>query len=282
MNYRHIYHAGNFADVMKHVVLIAIIEQLQQKATPYCVIDTHAGAGFYNLSAEDALKTKEYAGGILRVIAAEGKDRLIRQYLACVHAINNQLSGPGYSSLHYYPGSPLIAQYFARPNDRLIASELEPNAYQVLRKALSAHQKAAVHHMDGFLGLKAFLPPKEHRGLILIDPSYENPEEFTHIARSLPLALKRFATGIYAIWYPIKDKQQTRNFHQVLKQNINKQILIAEITIYPDLPQHLNGCGMAIINPPWQLEKELSTIWPWLWGTLSIQGQGAHHLYLLK
>jgi len=282
MNYRHLYHAGNFADVMKHIILVAIIEQLQQKATPYCCIDTHAGSGYYDLFSDSAAKNKEFAGGILKVIKQDNPPRLIKHYLNCIHAINNRLTGAKFSSLHYYPGSPLIAQLMGRPHDSLIASELHPQEYQSLRAALSGHPQASVHHMDGFIGLKAFLPPKERRGVILIDPPYENPDEFTRLALSLPIALKRFETGIYAIWYPIKDKLQTKRFHAALRQNITNSILIVELTIHPDLPQHLNGCGMAIINPPWQLENQLAEILPWLWKALTINNQGGHQLYLLK
>lgn len=282
MNYNHLYHAGNFADVVKHIILIAILEQLQQKEKPYCIIDTHAGQGYYDLFSVEASKNKEYADGVLKVIATDKPPRLVLRYLHCIHAINNRLTAANFSSLRYVPGSPLIAQYFNRPHDRLIACELKTENYQALREALSGHPQASVHHLDGYLGLKAFLPPKERRGFILIDPPYEDPNEFIRLAKNLPLALKRFATGIFGVWFPIKNKQQSQAFYQTLKQNINNSILVVELTIYPDLPQHLNGCGMIIINPPWQLEQQLSETLPWLWKSLSINDQGAHHLYLLK
>jgi|SRR5579883_1061554 len=284
MNYRHIYHAGNFADVIKHVTLIAILQALLRKDTAFCYLDTHAGIGYYDLLSESAGKTKEYESGIEKVIRAEQPPLLVQDYLDCVHQINNRLSASHLhlASLHYYPGSPMIARYFARPQDRLIACELQPEEYQSLKNTFAGDKQVALHHLDGFLGLKAFLPPHERRGLVLIDPPYESPDEFTRITHSLPIALKRWQTGTYAIWYPIKERRQTERFYRSLKQALSQPILIVELTIYPDLANHLNGCGMAIINPPWQLDETLAAILPWLWQTLAINHQGGYRTYLLN
>lgn len=282
MNYRHTYHAGNFADVVKHVILTGLITSLAKKDTPFCYIDTHAGIGYYDLFDHTTQKSKEYEGGIEKIIKQDHPPELIKRYLDCVHLINNQLCGAKYAALRYYPGSPMIALHLARAHERIVACELHPEDYQALKQAFANDKKVAVHHLDGFLGLKAFLPPKERRGLVLIDPPYEDPDEFSRIARSMPGALKRWATGIYAIWYPIKEQTQVKRFYQTLKENIEQPILAIELTTYPYLPHHLNGSGMVVINPPWQFDKTMEDILPWLWKSLSINGQGAYSAFFLK
>lgn len=282
MNYRHVYHAGSFTDVVKHVILTALISSLERKDSPFCYIDTHAGTGYYDLFSDFAEKSKEYVGGIEKVIQQENAPPIVKRYLNCVHQINNKLTESKYSSLRYYPGSPMIARQLMRPSDRIIACELQPQEYQALRNTFSGDKQVAVHHLDGFLGLKAFLPPPERRGLVLIDPPYEDPEEFTRIAHSLPISLKRWETGIYAIWYPIKEKTQVDRFYRAIKQTIKQPILAIELTIYPDLPSHLNGCGLVVINPPWQFDESVQEILPWLWKALTINNQGGFRAYLLK
>lgn len=282
MNYKHGYHAGNFADVVKHVTLISLLTSLARKPSPYCYIDTHAGAGFYDLFSEFAAKNKEFAGGIEKVILKDQPPQIIKRYIDCVHRINNQLSKSRFASLRYYPGSPMIARYFARAHDRIVACELQPQEYQSLKATFNGDKQVSVHHMDGYLGLKAFLPPAEKRGLVLIDPPYENVDEFKRIARSLPIAIKKWSNGIYAIWYPIKTKLHVEQFYRELRMFINQPIFVIELTIYPDLPNHLNGCGLAIINPPWQLDKMVGDYLPWLWNTLTINKQGGYRFELLK
>lgn len=276
MNYRHSYHAGIFADVFKHVILTALVTSLSRKDAPYCYIDTHAGRGYYDLFSEQAQKTKEYESGIEKVIQQENPPPLVKLYLDCVHKINNQLTASKFASLRYYPGSPMIARMLARPHDQIIACELQREEYEALRKTFAGDKQVAVHHTDGFQGLKAFLPPKLRRGLILIDPPYESPDEYNHIVHALQVAIKRFTTGIYAIWYPIKEKAEVSRFYRNLQGKIELPIYSVELTIYPDLPNHLNGCGVAIINPPWQFDHSVNTILPWLWKALTINGQGSY------
>lgn len=282
MNYRHGYHAGSFTDTFKHAVLVSLIQSLSQKDGAICYLDTHAGAGHYDLFAEAAQKSLEFETGITKLFHETNPPELLIPYLNCIQKINARFSGLALSSLRYYPGSPSIIRYFLRSQDRMILTELHPQEYTALKKEFARTKQASVHLLDGYQGLKAFLPPKERRGLILIDPPYERPHELTELTALLSMALKRFATGVYAIWYPIKDRIEIERFHQSLKENIQKPILIAELSIYPEnSPVHLNGSGMAIINPPWQLDEQLLVYLPWLWKQLSVHNQGQYQVALL-
>ncbi len=282
MNYRHGYHAGSFTDVFKHTILISLIKSLQQKNSAFCYLDTHAGAGCYDLWAEAAQKSNEFETGIAKVFNALNPPALIKDYLSCVQAINAHFSDSAASSLRYYPGSPVIMRYFARQQDRLVLTELHPQEYQLLKKEFARTRQANVHLLDGYHGLKAFLPPKERRGLILIDPPYERPNELAYLTSMLAHALKRFATGVYAIWYPIKARSIIDQFYRSLKDNIKNPILITELSIYPEeSPLHLNGSGMAIVNPPWQIDDRISAFLPWLWQNLTIHHQGQFKISVL-
>jgi 23S rRNA (adenine2030-N6)-methyltransferase len=281
MNYGHSYHAGNFADVLKHYILVLLIKSLLRKENGFCFIDTHAGPGFYDLFAESAQKNKEYQLGIGKLFTKNPHPN-IKQYLAAVTRINSRLSQSQFSSLRYYPGSPMIVRHFLRPQDRMILSELLPSDYQRLKVNFARDTHVSTHLLDGYRGLKGFLPPKERRGLVLIDPPYERPNELQFIAGILPLALERFATGIFAVWYPIKDRPPIERFYRELKENIQKPMLAIELSIYSEnSPLHLNGSGMLIINPPWQLEQEAKESLPGLWKNLSIQNQGQYRIHRL-
>lgn len=282
MNYKHVYHAGNFADVTKHIILLALIGSLKRKDKPFLYLDTHAGSGYYDLSSTFANKTKEFESGIEKIIQAEHPPALIKEYLACVHDINNKLTQSKFASLRYYPGSPLIARHLLRAHDRIVACELHPEEYQSLRTTFINDKQVSVHHTDGFLGLKAFLPPQEKRGLILIDPPYEDPDEFNRIAHSMAAPLKRFESGVFAIWFPIKEKIHIERFYRTLRSHVKQPILAVELTIYPELTNHLNGNGLVIINPPYQLETSLQNILPWLWKALTINNQGSFNAFFLK
>ncbi len=282
MNYKHIYHAGNFADVTKHIILLALINCLKRKDKAFCYLDTHAGSGYYDLSSSLANKTKEFELGIEKIIQAEHPPTLVKEYLTCVHDINNKLTQSKFASLRYYPGSPLIARHLLRAHDRIVACELHPEEYQSLRATFQNDKQVAVHHTDGFLGLKAFLPPKENRGLILIDPPYEDPDEFNRIAHSMVAPLKRFESGVFAIWFPIKEKVQVERFYRTLQSQVKLPILAVELTIYPELANHLNGNGVVIINPPYQLDTNLQNILPWVWKALTINNQGSFNAFFLE
>lgn len=275
MNYRHAYHAGNFADVTKHIILVALLKALNQKDAPYCCIDTHAGAGLYDLQSSYAMINKEFEQGILKVAHQKEMPPLVSEYLSAVRLLNNQFSDSLSSSLRYYPGSPLFLRHFLRRQDRLILTELHPEEERSLATLFAKDKHVITRLQDGYQALKAFLPPKERRGLILIDPPFERPSEYSDLLKALDEGLKRFETGVYAIWYPIKDRSTVDRFYRALKAQIKRPFLITELTVYPDTTQiHLNGSGMVIINPPWKLQAVLEETFPWLWKILSQQHQG--------
>lgn len=285
MNYRHLYHAGNFADVFKHIILIALTKSFLRKENAFCYLDTHAGIGKYDLSSEAAQKSKEYENGIVKILQAENPPELVQDYLKCINTLADARGSdlteprPSGSGNFVYPGSPEIVKHFLRPQDRMILCELHAEDVKILKKNYPHNKQIAIHHQDGYQSLKALLPPKERRGLILIDPPYENTNEFSHIISALSQALKRFETGVYAIWYPIKDRDSIVRFHRELKATISRPMLISELMLYPDnLATHLNGCGMLIINPPFQLDQQIEKILPWLWKTLSVNNQGSYIL----
>lgn len=284
MNYRHIYHAGNFADVLKHSVLIAIFDILSKKDTPFFYLDTHAGCGYYDLHSEAANKTKEYCHGVEKIRQRTDQPSLVQRYLTCLRSFNNdQKFGETTDSLRFYPGSPFIASYFSRTQDRVLACELQLEQFNILKSNINQNKlikKITAHNMNGFLALKALLPPLERRGLVLIDPPYEGVDEFDQILNSLKMGLRRWEKGIYAVWYPLKDKKQVESFSTALIHQVNCPILFIELSILPALPHHLYGCGVVIVNPPWLLDQKINDLLPWLWQVLSLEGQGDYRCVL--
>ncbi|EIM00594.1 protein involved in catabolism of external DNA [Rhodanobacter thiooxydans] len=254
MNYRHAYHAGNFADVLKHVVLLALVEALQTKPTSFCYVDTHAGSGSYALEGHEAKKTGEYHDGIARLHPAEKLPPLLRRWRDGI------LGGEGNEhGLKYYPGSPLQVARVLRPGDSAQLCELHAEEAVKLRELFRGNPQVHVHQRDGYEALKALLPPKEKRGLVLIDPPYEAQEdEYRLIEQALKAALPRWPGGIYAVWYPIKLRSQVQPFLRKLQHSGVKRILRAELLVHPDdSPLRLNGSGMVIFNAPWKLDDTL-------------------------
>ena len=258
MNYRHAFHAGNHADVLKHVVLLALLDALKRKDTPFFVLDTHAGRGQYLLQGEHADKTGEARGGIFRLLVLHGLPALVQNYLRRVQADNPV------GALVNYPGSPLIAAQAMREQDRLVACELQPDEARALSALFKSDPRVGVQVRDGYTAIKAMLPPKEKRGLVLIDPPYEAQEaEFTTILAALKEALARWPTGIYALWYPIKQGRTLLPFLRKVANLPCKSALSAELLVRPDdSPLRLNGSGMLIVNPPYQLDSELAPALP--------------------
>ena len=254
MNYRHAYHAGNFADVLKHTVLLALIEALQAKPTPFCYVETHAGSGNYALDGFEANKTGEHQDGIARLHPAEKLPPLLQRFRDSI------LLGAGNADgLKQYPGSPLQVAHLLRPGDSAQLCELHPEEAARLRALLHRDPRLHVHQRDGYAALKALLPPKEKRGLVLIDPPYEAQEaEYKLIDQALKEALQRWPTGIYAVWYPIKLRSQVQPFLRGLQRSSAKRVLRAEILVHADnTPLRLNGAGMVILNAPWNFDDTL-------------------------
>lgn len=267
MNYDHAYHAGNFADVVKHALVVRIVEYLKRKDKPFRVIDTHAGSGLYDLSGERAQKTGEWRTGIGRLIEAdlpEPARALLAPYLDIVGDLN-----PG-GGIKFYPGSPVLVRRLLRGRDRLTAIELHPDAAFELKNRFAGDFATRVIELDGWLALGAHLPPKEKRGLVLVDPPFEIDDEFGRILDGLRKAHERWPGGVYAFWYPIKDQKEVERFRRDLAALGIPRILDATLTIRAPLHYpRLDGTGMVIVNPPYVIEEELSVLLPVLSGVLA-------------
>lgn len=260
MNYRHIYHAGNFADVLKHAVLARLIVYLQQKDKAFRVLDTHAGIGLYDFSSEEAQKTGEWRDGIGRLMEAdlpEGVAALLAPYLDAIRALNPQ--GP----ITLYPGSPKLARMLFRPQDRLSAMELHPDDSRALARLFEGDYQVRVTELDGWLALGAHLPPKEKRGIVLVDPPFEAEGEYERLVDGLAKAYRRFATGTYCLWYPIKKGAPIAEFHEALKALDIPKMLCAELSVRSDRETTgLSGSGLIVVNPPFTLKDELHLLLP--------------------
>jgi len=275
MNYRHAFHAGNFADVFKHAILIGLLDALKTKPAPFCYIDTHAGAGRYDLRDEFSQKTGEFSDGVHRLLVADTLPASLRPYFDLLRAAN---AADGSGRLHLYPGSPLIASLVMRENDSAILCETQDDESAELRTLFGADRRFGVHQRDGYVALPGFVPPKERRGLVLIDPPFEAQEaEFRVIEKALGEAYERWPTGIYAIWYPIKRRRNVQAFHRWFARRGVKKTLAVELLLQPDdSPLRLNGCGMAIVNAPWQFDAWLQRLLPDLGHLLARDARPQH------
>lgn len=255
MNYRHIYHAGNRCDVVKHTTLSLIIDYLKQKPTPFCVLDTHAGIGLYDLRDERAQKTREAEAGIIAYSQAPRIETL-QSYNAVIDLLNPD------GALNLYPGSPALLCALLRATDRYIGCEMHPEDAAALKYTMARYPQAQIHHRDGYAALNALLPPAEKRGLVLIDPPFETPGEFDKMADHAIAAHQRWPQGIYALWYPIKERPAIWRFHeQMLASGIPKQLIAEFVYQSEERSDRLNGSGMLIINPPWQIDQALGAIY---------------------
>src|SRR5438477_679092 len=275
MNYRHAFHAGNFADVVKHVVLTRILLYLQDKPAAFRVIDTHAGAGLYDLTGEEASRGGEWQGGIGKLLGAEPAGEaaaLHKPYLDIVRAFNDT------AELTAYPGSPLIARALLRPQDRLVCCELDQPSRRQLIDRLRRDKQARVVDLDGWTALPAFVPPNERRGLVLVDPPFEAPDEFARMADTFAAAFAKWPTGIYMLWYPLKDREAARRWRRAIAETVATAMpgvpqavlrehgLGAEFSVGSDQERGrgLDTAGLLIVNPPWTLERELNAVLPLL------------------
>jgi 23S rRNA (adenine2030-N6)-methyltransferase len=311
MNYQHAYHAGNFADVVKHAIFCRVLVHLREKPAPFRVIDTHAGAGGYNLAGPEAIKTQEWQDGVGRLLpadlAAQSADAgpqaadlgpqaadLLAPYLDAVVALNPN------GRLAAYPGSPKLAQALLRRQDRLIACELEPRAAADLEHTLKGDARAKAIAIDGWTALTAYVPPRERRGVVLIDPPFEQPDEFVRLPERLVAAHRKWPTGIYLLWYPIKDDAEVAAFVGKLAGSGIAKMLRAELILPTAGPvaslasdmrpgsssgltprPGLRGSGLIAVNPPWTLYRELEVLLPVLAGLLSRGPAGTMTLHWL-
>jgi 23S rRNA (adenine2030-N6)-methyltransferase len=269
VNYRHAFHAGNFADVIKHIILTRLIEYLKLKPGAFRVIDTHAGIGRYSLTGDEARRSPEWMDGIGKLLKAElaAKPRaLIQAYLDVVASENPN------NTLARYPGSPLLARKLFRPQDRLSALELHPKDVELLAAVFAGDIQARVTALDGWLALNAYVPPKEKRGLVLVDPPFEDDGEWQRLVEGLAKAHRKWATGIYALWYPLKEPREVNGLIADLKATGIKRMLRIELLVERAVAGKLYGSGMIVVNPPFVLEDEMKTILPALVSALGRDG----------
>src|ERR1700710_434874 len=281
MNYRHAFHAGGFADVVKHIVLVRILTHLHEKPAAFRVIDSHAGAGVYDLTGDEARRGGEWLTGIARLMQARFSEAalpLVTPYLDIVRAFNTK------AELAAYPGSPLIARALLRPQDRLTACEVEPKARRHLIGALRRDTQARVVDLDGWMALPAFVPPKERRGLVLIDPPYEQKDEFERLAEAFAVAFAKWPTGSYLLWYPVKSRRATDDLARHVAEVAGSsqpsgKCLRLEFSVAPQAADAaLTSAGLLIVNPPWTLAGELRAILPELEKPLGLGGAGRFRL----
>ena len=276
MNYRHHFHAGNFADVMKHVLLLQILTRLNQKDKPYRYIDTHGGAGKYDLSTSAAQKSGEFLNGIHRLVKLDDSIKRnapegVKQYLDIIEKMREG-SGKG-----AYPGSPWFALEGMRETDKATIFEMQRDVFQQLYMNIR-DKRAGLHERDAYEGLLGVIPPKEKRGLVMIDPPYElERKDFPQLVELIVAAYKKWPTGVFAIWYPIKDRAMIERFEKkMFKTGIRRQ-LVCEVCVWPDdTPVGLNGCGLLVINPPWKFSEDADEALQWLFPHLRMNENGGH------
>jgi 23S rRNA (adenine2030-N6)-methyltransferase len=265
--YRHSFHAGNHADVLKHLVQTAVLNYFNEKDKPYWVVDTHAGAGVYSLSSKHAQRNSEHEDGISKLFGRDDLPALIAQYVDLVKHTNSTTAHP--DKLTLYPGSPSLSAYLIRAGDKLKLYELHSTDFTLLREHFAGQRAISMQHLDGFAGLKASLPPPPRRGMVLIDPSYEIKEDYNHVFNAVKDSLLRFASGTYLIWYPMINRQEWWRMLERLERLqvswLNVSLTVAELD-----PEGFGmmGSGMFVINPPWVLEEQLREVMPYLVKTL--------------
>ena len=259
MNYRHAFHAGNHADVLKHYILSRLIALLSRKEAPFAYLDSHAGVGLYDLQGDQASRTGEWLQGIARLWQAEDVPDQLVDYLEVIRAMNPD------GVLRHYPGSPELARMLTREQDRLYLNEKHPEDGRLLKENMAGDRRVAVHLGEGWHVSRALLPTREKRVLLLIDPPFEQADEQERCVQALNEAIGRMRQAVVAIWYPIKELGQLRRFYRDLEKSNAPKLLRIELYVHPaDDAQRLNGSGLVISNPPWGLEDELKQVLPWL------------------
>ncbi len=271
--YRHLFHAGNFADVFKHAVIVQLAALIGRKQKPFLYLDTHAGCGRYDFSHAWAQKNREFENGIARIYRRDDHPAGVRPYIEGVRQTNPD------GDLRFYPGSPLLVWRQLRANDRMALTELNRNDCLRLEKCFRSERRVQVRNMDGYAALKAFLPPQERRALILIDSSFDRANEFRALAEAVVTAHKRFATGVYAVWYPLMEPQAVSGFEQLIVDAGLRKVLKLELSVHPgDWQESLRGSAMLVVNPPYGFDALAAPMLHWLWKALSIDAQGRYRI----
>ena len=264
LSYRHSFHAGNHADVIKHIVQSLILDSLKQKDKPFVYHDTHSGVGRYDLQDERSEKTGEFKEGIARIWDRDDIPEEIASYIDAIKALNDN------DELRYYPGSPKVARAQIREDDRMTLTELHPTDFPLLLQEFRGDRQVKMYKEDGFARLKASLPPKERRGVVLIDPPYELKHEYMDVVKAIKNSHERWATGTYAIWYPVVYRENIDKMLKGLKDLGIRKILQLELGVAPDSEERgMTASGMIVINPPWKLEGQMKTLLPWLQGAIA-------------
>ena len=258
LSYQHGFHAGNFADVHKHMILALIMEMLNLKDKPWSYLETHGGAALYDLADDKAQKTGEYLEGIAKLWNRSDIPDAVLTYIAKVQAVNQG------KELKFYPGSPSIASMLARSSDRLAVMELHPAEYQQVKHHFRRQSQVAVHHRDGYEGVLSMMPPKPNRGLVLIDPSYEVKAEYQQVAKFVQQLLGRWPNGSVAIWYPILKAGQHQGMVDKIVASGIRNVYQSEFYVQNSGAERMIGSGMLLINPPWQLDQKIEAVMPWL------------------
>lgn len=273
LSYRHAFHAGNFADVLKHALLLHTLNYLGQKDKPLRIIDTHAGAGAYKFTSSQPIKNREYDNGVGKLWMRNDLPPLLQEYVTFIKAFNTD------GHLHHYPGSPLFMQASLRPKDNLFLHELHSTDWRLLTEAIGDDKQVKIIDDDGLSGMQALLPPPDRRALIFIDPSYEIKSEYYDVVKQVIKAHKRFSTGTFVIWYPVVLRQRIDDMEKSLVKSGIKNIQLFELGIAADNPDYgMNSSGLFVINPPWTLWKAMEEALPYLVDLLGENGEGFYRL----
>ncbi len=266
LSYRHAFHAGNFADVLKHSVLTLVLEYMTRKEKPFTYIDSHSGAGMYQLSSDYAQKTAEYKQGIAKIIDENSLPEPLINYIELIKAINN------HQTLNLYPGSPAIAKMLLRRQDSTHLFELHPSDFTLLSEYSQSWKKAFIKQDDGYQGLLGLLPPPSRRGVVLIDPPYELKDDYIKAVKTIIEGYQKFATGTYLLWYPVVKRQLVEQMISNFTQSKIKNLLQIEFCLQADTEEYgMTGTGLFVVNPPWQLAKQMTEVLPYLKEKLGTQ-----------
>lgn len=272
LSYQHLYHAGNFADVHKHTVLTLLLHALHKKPTALCYLETHAGRALYDLQDAQARKNCEFEQGVSRLLADPNPPPMLTEYLSYIYKYND----PG-NVLRFYPGSPLLARELLRTQDAMILSELHPQEIPLLRQQLQHDKRIAIHQRDGYEMLRALLPVKQSRGLVLIDPAYELKSDYVQVISALELIQQRWPGGVAMVWYPLLTASAHENFIDALRKSALRDVLCCELQLqsYAGLPG-MKGSGVIILRPPWQVDTQLQQLSPYLAKILQQDASATH------